>query len=170
MWFNDANCRWSDVLQYGTFADEHASRIGYLHGIWRRESVQTALLLELRFFSSANRDDFFGLIDSHFQRYTEMGTDLRMDLVGFGLYDADRESPRALWGSRNVHEEWFFRSEGSAAHSDILDVGSRAPYHGIGAQAVDTVVYHLGSSGRHLVVSGSSRLARGHTSSDVEYL
>lgn len=119
---NEADGRWNDVLQYGTFADDHASRIGYLHGIWRRGSERTALLLELRFLCSAHRDDFFGLIDSHFEHYTEVGTDLRLDMVGFGLCDADSEGQCALWGNRNVHEEWFFRSEGSAEHSAILDV------------------------------------------------
>jgi hypothetical protein len=100
-----------------------------------------------------------------------VGTDLRLDLTGFGLYDADSEGSHALWGSRNVHEEWFSRGGGTAENSSILDVEGRAPYHGISAQASDAVVYHLGSaSGRHYAVSGSFRSARGNGSNDVEYL
>jgi hypothetical protein len=109
------------------YVDRHATRIGYLHGIWRDEVDQrSSVLLELRFFSGVHRDHFFAVVDSYFMQYTEVGIDLREDLAGFRPYDQDGGDARhALWGNRNIHEEWMHGANGAEGDTEI---GGRAPF------------------------------------------
>jgi hypothetical protein len=123
--YSRSNFRWEDVLQYGVYQDQHASRIGYLHGIWRSQEGQTTVLLELRFFRGVHRDHFFTLVDRYFTQYTEVGVELREDLIGYRPYDEDGDQRHALWGNRNVHEEWALYDSGADGNTEV---GAETPF------------------------------------------
>jgi hypothetical protein len=89
---------------------------------------QAAVLLELSFFRGVHRDDFFGVVDGYFTRYTEVSVDLREDLAGFRPYDEDGDPRHALWGHRNIHEEWMYG--GGGAEGDT-GVGGRTSFFGV---------------------------------------
>jgi hypothetical protein len=119
------------ILQYGVYTERTASRIGYIHALWRRPTRLVPVLFQLRFFGGEARDRFFSQMHQLFVTFTELDETEREDMEGYAPYDADAGDRRSeTWGVRNVHHEWSFCRVGGAALEGDESIDHETPFSG----------------------------------------
>jgi hypothetical protein len=108
--FSFSSDRSDDVLQFGRYVDDHATRIGYVYAIMRRDALALTTLLEFKFFRGDHRAQFVSILEG--LSHAEGGNLVeREDLAGFAEFDRDVYGSSERWGRRNVHLEWAFFDE-----------------------------------------------------------
>ena len=120
----------SAILQYGVYTERAASRIGYIHALWRTSSRLVPVLFQLRFLGGEARDRFFAQMHERIVTFTDLGDYEREDMEGYAPYDADDDRLAETWGVRNVHHEWNFCRVGGWQMEETRESHHETPFTG----------------------------------------